>query len=215
MKLTEEIKNRIYKDFKETAPEIDTEISWAIFNGLVISYLKAQGNKDVLMEQDKLKEAVKCVILSLPKYAYGFKAKYNLDETFAQYFDLCPEELRKDLTKEISEEYLMKIAAQVVEFSAEKGIHEDGKMTIADAGVSKKVMDEFVDTAAVMELMHDRLLNERGEEGLLQAVNYYKDAAEKAVKEEIKYHADNANYLVKFYSGILLYMKEEEAAAMS
>ena len=217
MRLTKE---EITKEFKETAHEnnskqFDQETSWAIFNGLVISYLKAKGQYNKIKEE-KLNESIKKVILSLEKYAFAYKGDYKTDIQSEEYLSLCPEEIRSGLTHEnLNEEMVMTIAEKVIQVSVENGVHEDGKMTIPDKKVSEASMAEFWEVDKTMELMYDQIIATRGEAGMAVAIDYYKEKAEKAVEDEIEYYSDNTNYLIKFYSGILLHATETEDEGVS
>lgn len=211
-RITEEFKERV---LDEDVKEIDYEMSWAILNGLVISYLKAKGEHS-LYKEEALKEGVRKVILSLPKYDMYYAGKYKLNKQDKEYFALCPAELVDGLSySKINADMVMAIAQKVVDFSAENGFKEDGKLRIADGGVAKASMDEFEELNSVMISMKGSILETRGEEGLKVAMAYYQGLAEKAVKDEIDFHADNANYIVKFYASILHHAKEDEENASS
>lgn len=209
-KIKDEFRERVLSD---GMTEIDYESSWAILNGLVISYLKAQGQLNKTKEES-LKEGVRRVILSLPKYELGYGKEYKLNVEDKAYFALCPNELVDGLSySKINEKTVMKIAEKVVKVSAENGVQEDKKMRIADIGVSKASMSEFEEASNAMVMMADSILQTRGEEGLKTALSYHNQLAEKAVKDEIDFHVNNANYIVKFYSGILHHSKDEEGAS--
>lgn len=210
MKLTEQM----IKDFKEHVEKIDDEVSWAIFNGLVISYLKAKGEYSKALEAS-LKEGTKKIILSLPKYELGYDGQYNFEDECRAYLDLCPAEIAKGFSKKkIDEESIMKFAETVVEFSANMGIHEEGKMRMPDRHVSLAKMEEFEEIDRGILSVYDKILALGGGDALKQAMQTYRDSAETAVQKEIEYHIDNTNYIVKFYSGILLAKDEEGASSI-
>ena len=211
-KIEEEFKERV---IDESMKNIDYETSWAILNGLVISYFKAKGKLNKKLEEE-LKEGIRRVILSLPKYELGYGKDYKLNVEDKAYFALCPSELVKGLSyNKINEKTVMEIAEKVVQISAENGVKEDTKMRIADKGVSKASMSEFEEVSKTMVLMSDSILKTRGEDGLKTALVYHNQLAEKAVKDEIDFHVSNANYIVTFYSGILHHLKEEEGGITS
>lgn len=211
MKLTEQM----IKDFKENVETIDTEVAWAMFNGLIVSYLKAKGEYNKVLEAS-LKEGTKKIILSLPKYELGYSGQFNLEDEIKAYFDLCPAEIAKGFSKKvIDENSVLKFAETVVEFSANKGVHEEGKMRMPDRHVSLAKMEEFEEIDNGIVAVYDKIVSLGGSDALNQVMQRYRDSAEKAVEQEIEYHIDNTNYIVKFYSGILLAKEEESASAMA
>lgn len=195
--------------------ELDYEESWTILNGLMISYLKANGDYNMAKEES-FREGIKRVVLSLPKYAFGFKASFKLNIEDKEYFALCPTELAEGLTyKDINEEKVVEIAQTVIDTLVEKGVTDEGKMAIPDRKVSEATMEEFMETDRSLELMYDQILATRGEDALLMAIEFYKKQAEKAVLNEIELHEDVANYVAKFYSTILVHAKEDESGSAS
>lgn len=187
----------------ENQNEIDYESSWAVLNGLVITFLKATGDCTAVKEE-ALNEQVKKVILSLPKYELCYGKDYKLNVEDKKYFALCPQEIAEGLSYDkINEAKIIEIANNVLRMSARRGVKEDSKMRIADRGVSKASMSEFEEMNASMLKMYDVILKTRGEEGLKTAMAYYTKLAEKAVEDEIEFNKDNASYIIKFYSSIL------------
>lgn len=211
-----ELDLQIKKEFRERIMGkqekcMDYEASWAALNGVVIAYLKANGEYSIDKEY-KLKQAVRSVILSLPLYEIGYGQEYKLNREDKAYLSLCPNELVEGLCyRDIKEDKIVELAQKVIELSAEKGYREDGKMRIADRGVSKASMEEFDDMNNQMTQMYDIIRTSRGEEGLKVAMDYYRLLADKAVKDEIDYHIDNANYIVKFFANILHHAREGES----
>ncbi len=204
------------EEFKERAlddknAKFDAEVSWAVLNGLVISYLKATKTHSKAVEE-KLNLAVKKVIMSMPKYSFGDCGLKDFSERAEEYFTLCPEEvslLFKD--KEVCDETVMAFAQKVLEISAEKGVVEGGKMTIADRGVSKASMDEFNSANNAIKGNIVAIKNSGVESAYSIALDYFFGYAKKAVEDEVSFHSANTQYIIKFYSGILHSKRQEEA----
>ena len=81
---------------------------------------------------------------------------------------------------------------------------------IPDRGVSLASMSAFEELDASIEPIYDYILATGGEEAMERAIQLYKQKAEKAVDDEIQFHIDNTNYIVKFYSNILIHAEESE-----
>lgn len=210
-KLTiDEIKN----EFRELIVEdknkpLDYEQAWATLNGLVVAYYKAKGEY-FQVKEDQLSEGIRKVLLSLPKYDLGFKGSYELNKEDKAYLALCPAELVSGLTyKDINEKTVMDIAEKVIKFSAEKGVVEGGKMLMPDKKVSEASMAEFLTMDNYLMIKYDEIIAEWGEEAMKRALQQYQKSAEKAVSDEIDYHTGNANYLVRFFSNILIHSKDD------
>ncbi len=205
--MREEFKERVLDDM---TGEIDQEASWAILNGLVISYLKANKiySKD---REEKLNVAIKKVIMSLPKYRFACDV-YDTEEKAEEYFALCPQEIVAGLSYEdICEEKVMEIADKVVEFSAENGVVEGGKMSIPDRGISKASMEEFKSAKNAVMGNIVAIKNSEIESAYSIALDYFLNFAKKAVNDEVRFHSANSQYIVKFYSNIL-HSKQKEGA---
>lgn len=204
------------EEFKERAlddkdAKFDEEVSWAVLNGLVISYLKATKSHTKTLE-DKLNLAVKKVIMSMPKYSFGDSGLKSLQERETEYFALCPAEVAdyfKDKT--VCDETIMAFAQKVLEISAEKGVVEGGKMTIADRGVSKASMDEFNSANNAIKGNLVAIKSSGLESAYSIALEYFFGYAKKAVEDEVAFHSANAQYIIKFYSMILHSKRLEEA----
>lgn len=198
------------KEFETKDAETIREVAWAVLNGLVLSYFKAKG-ECFKAREEMLFEAVKKVVLSLPRYQYGYGEEYKIEDAYKEYFALCPAELVDGLSYEdINEVTVVRLATKVVDFSAENGVQEDGKMKIPDKGVHQNHMQEFEETALALVKLHDQILQTKGEDAVQTIKQFFKQQAEKAVDSEIEFYKNNTDYIVKFYSGILLHSKQEE-----
>jgi len=209
MKLNEDTMEKFIEEvIGEGVKEMDYESSWTIFNGLVVSYLKAKGEYSKYKE-DLLKESLRKVILSLPKYDFGYKGEYKLNEEDKQYFSICPNELTEGLSyKDLNEKTISDVAEKVLDFSAEKGVRESGNVDRLQEVVDNKKklsevsMAEFVEVNKQVKNILEKVSSLAN--GVEQVKLYYKQQAEKAVENEIDYQVMKSNYLIAHYSSIML-----------
>ena len=84
-------------------------------------------------------------------------------------------------------------------------------MTIADRGVSKASMDEFNSANNAIKGNLVAIKNSGVESAYSIALEYFFGYAKKAVEDEVAFHSSNAQYIIKFYSGILHSKRLEDA----